>query len=607
MQSSRSKISPGRRRDSGGLAFVQIAANPACLCLMLAVVVFWLYSPAIRFGFSSYDDPGYFARNPHVQAGLGWDGMVWAFRSVVVCNWHPLTMLSLMLDATLAGTLDPSVPHFTNLLLHAINSVLLFLLLQHLTGARWRSLFVAGLFALHPLNVESVVWIAERKNVLSTCFWWLTIFAYARYVQDVTSGKCPAFATLPPSPGFGATGRRGKQVTRTESILSRVTCRPAEASAKAGHVSRFYWLALACFALGLMSKPMLVTLPFVLLLLDDWPWGRWRLTSAREWRVRLPGLAWEKAPFFILSGLSCATAILAQQHGHAMTFMDRYPLGGRIENALVSYLRYLCKTCWPVDLTILNPHPGHWPAWMIAVAATLILATSFIVIRSGEKYRYLGTGWFWFLGTLIPVIGVIQVGPQSMADRYAYVPLVGIFIMASWGVFQIFQGLKFPGPAMFAAAGVVLVALACQSRKQLDYWQNDETLFRHALAVTKNNVVAHLMLGADLADAGRLDEAIKNYRAALVLAPNDTFAANVHCNLGSVLRRAGQLVEAEKEYREAVRLDPGFYLAHYGLGHLLKSTGRREEAIEQFTITLRLKPEWPEPRQRLQELGVDAH
>ena len=526
---------------------------------------------------------------------MGWNGV--AFRSVVVGNWHPLTLLSLMLDATAAGTLDPSVPHFTNLLLHAINSVLLFLLLQHLTGARWRSLFVAGLFALHPLNVESVVWIAERKNVLSTCFWWLTIFAYARYVQDVTSGKCPAFAALPPSPGFGATGRRGKQVTRTESILSRFTF----------HVSRFYWLALLFFALGLMSKPMLVTLPFVLLLLDDWPWGRWRMTSAREWRVRLPGLTREKAPFFILSGLSCAATLLAQEHDHAMKFMDRSPLGGRIENALVSYLRYLCKTCWPVDLTILYPHPGHWPAWTIAVAATLILATSFIVIRSGKKHRYLGTGWFWFLGTLIPVIGVIQVGPQSMADRYAYVPLVGIFIMASWGVFQILQGLKFPGPAMFAAAGVVLVALACQSRKQLDYWQNDETLFRHALAVTKNNVVAHLMLGADLAEAGRLDEAIKNYREALAPAPYDAFAAIVHCNLGSVLRRAGQLAEAEKEYREAVRLDPDSYLAHYGLGHLLKSTGRREEAIEQFIITLRLKPEWAEPRQRLQELGVDAH
>ena len=511
---------------------------------MLVMVVFWLYSPAIRFGFSSYDDPGYFARNPHVQAGLGWDGMVWAFRSVVVGNWHPLTLLSLMLDATLAGTPDPSVPHFTNILLHAINSVLLFLLLQYLTGARWRSLFVAGLFALHPLNVESVVWIAERKNVLSTCFWWLTIFAYARYVQDVTGGKCATFATL----------QRGKRMAGPGIVIpppvsSRFTC----------HVSRFYWLALAFFALGLMSKPMLVTLPFVLLLLDDWPWGRWRMSSAREWRVRLPGLAWEKAPFFILSGLSCTVALLAQQQGHAMKFMDRsLLLGGRIENALVSYLRYLCKTCWPVDLAILYPHPGHWPPWKTAVAATLILATSFIVIRSGKKYRYLGTGWFWFLGTLIPVIGVVQIGAQSMADRYVYVPLIGIFIMASWGVFQILQGLKFPRLVMFAAAGIILVALACQSRKQLNYWQNDETLFQHALAVTKNNVVAHVMLAADLADAGRLDEAIKHYREALAIAPYDTFAANVHFNLGIVLYRAGQPTEAEKEYREAVRVDPGF-------------------------------------------------
>ena len=516
---------------------------------MLAAVVFWLYSPAIRFGFSSYDDPGYFARNPHVQAGLGWDGMVWAFRSVVVGNWHPLTLLSLMLDATAAGTLDPSVPHFTNILLHAINSVLLFLLLQYLTGARWRSLFVAGLFALHPLNVESVVWIAERKNVLSTCFWWLTIFAYARYVQDVTSGKCPAFAALPPSPGFGATGRRGKQVTRTESNPSRFTF----------HVSRFYWLALLFFALGLMSKPMLVTLPFVLLLLDDWPWGRWRMTSAREWRVRLPGLTREKAPFFILSGLSCAATFLAQEHDHAKKFMDRSPLGGRIENALVSYLRYLCKTCWPVDLTILYPHPGHWPAWTIAVAATFILATSFIVIRSGKKHRYLGTGWFWFLGTLIPVIGVIQVGPQSMADRYAYVPLVGIFIMASWGVFQILQGLKFPGPAMFVVAGVVLVAPAGQSRNQLNYWRNDETLFRRAAPSRRIMLLPTSSSELGLTEEGKLEEAVQNYREVLAIGANDTLAANVHFDIGTVLEHAGKPAEAEKEYREAVRIFPDFF------------------------------------------------
>ncbi len=246
MELSQSKIPPGRQRDSSRQAIIQIAADPVCLCLLLATVVFWLYWPAIRLGFSRYDDLNYFAQNQHVQAGLGWDGLLWAFRSVVVGNWHPLTMLSFMLDATIAGMPDPSVPHFTNILLHAINSVLLFLLLQYLTGAKWRSLFVAGLFALHPLNVESVVWIAERKNVLSTGFWLLTIFAYARYVEGATSGKW--------------------QMTGTEKViptpvLSRVTCHP----------SLFYWLALVFFVLGLMSKPMLVTLPFVLLLLDDWP------------------------------------------------------------------------------------------------------------------------------------------------------------------------------------------------------------------------------------------------------------------------------------------------------------------------------------------------
>jgi hypothetical protein len=567
MESLQSKISRGRRRDSSGPAFTRMAANPVCLCLMLAAVVFWLYSPAIRFGFSRYDDLKYFTQNQHVQAGLGWDGLLWAFRSVVVSNWHPLTMLSFMLDATLAGTLDPSVPHFTNILLHAINSVLLFLLLQYLTGARWRSLFVAGLFALHPLNVESVAWIAERKNVLSTCFWLLTIFAYARFVRQSKVNNQVSGLRLP--------------------------------------ASGYYWLALLLFALGLMSKPMLVTLPFVLLLLDDWPWGRWRMTSIREWRVRLPGLAWEKSPFFILSGLSCAVTLMVQQQGAAMRFLDGLSLGGRIENAFVSYVRYLGKTCWPVNLAIHYPHPGYWPPVAALAAATFILAASFVVIRSGKKYRYLGTGWFWFLGTLIPVIGVIQVGGQSMADRYAYVPLIGIFIMASWGAFEILQGLKFPRMAMYAAAGVILVAGACQSRKQLNYWQNDETLFRHALAVTKNNVVARIMLGDELAHAEKLDEAIKNYREALAIVPNDTFAANVRCKLGTALDRAGQFAEAEKEYREALRIDPNFFLAHYDMGVHFVLLGRREEAIEQFTIAGRLKPEMPEPRQKLRALGVN--
>jgi hypothetical protein len=366
-----------------------------------------------------------------------------------------------------------------------------------------------------------------------------------------------------------------------------------------------YTLALFFFALGLMSKPMLVTLPFVLLLLDDWPGGRWRMTSAREWRVRLPGLAWEKAPFFMLSGLSCAVTFLVQQHGRAMNFMDGFPLGGRIENAFVSYLRYLGKTCWPVNLAIFYPHPGYWPPLAAVVAATLILTASFVVIRSGKKYRYLGTGWFWFLGTLIPVIGVIQVGGQAMADHHAYLPIVGIFIMASWGAFQILQGLKFPRMAMYAAAGVILVASACQSRKQLNYWYNDEILFRHTLAVTKNNIVAHVMLGDILTVAGKLDEAVENYREALAIVPNDTVGANVRCKLADALARAGQFAEAEKEYREALRIAPDFFKAHYDLGILFEHLGRRKEAIEQFTIALRLKPELAEPRQKLQALGVN--
>ncbi len=419
-----------------------------------------------------------------------------------------------------------------------------------------------------------MVWISERKNVLSTGFWLLTIFAYARYVQGVTSGKC--------------------QATRTGSILSRV----------ASHESRFYWLALLFFALGLMSKPMLVTLPFVLLLLDDWPWERWRMTSMREWRMRLPGLAWEKAPFFILSGLSCAVTLLTQQQNQAERFMDGFPLGGRIENAFVSYPRYLWKMCWPVNLAVLYPHPGYWPLLTTIVAAIFVLAASFVVIHLGKKYRYLGTGWFWFLGTMIPVIGVIQVGGQSMADRYTYVPLIGVFILVSWGAFQILQGLKFSRVAMFAVAGVILVAGACQSRKQMSYWQSDETLLLHAAAVTKNNVVVHFMLGLDLVDAGKPDEAVKHFQEVLAMTSNDKLAMYAHYELGITQDRAGHPAEAEKEYREAVRINPGFFRAHYNLGMLLKGLGRRDEAIAQLTITLRLKPGVPDASEQLRELGV---
>jgi hypothetical protein len=577
MESSQPSIFTGRRRVGSWLALVRMATDPAGLCLMLAMSVFWLYRPAIGFGSTGYDDPVYFAQNPHVQAGLSWDGMLWAFKTGLTSNWHPLTWLSLMFDTTMAGTLDPAVTHFTNIVLHATNSVLLFLLLHHLTGARWRSLFAAGCFALHPLNVESVVWISERKNVLSTSFWLLTIFAYARYVQGMAG--------------------EANQATRTKPAWPRFTF----------HASRFYWLALVFFALGLMSKPMLVTLPFVLLLLDDWPWGRWRMTSAREWKARLPGLAWEKAPFFLLSALSCVVTILVQQHGKEIQSLDRLPLGGRMENTLVCYLRYLGKTCWPTQLAVHYPHPGHWPFWLAVSAAAFIVAFSLAVIRLGKQNRCLITGWFWFLGTLVPVIGLVQVGAQSMADRYAYVPLIGIFIMISWGGFQILAGLKFPGMAMFAAAGLLLLAGAGLARHQLNYWQNDGTLFRHALAVTKSNAVAHLNLGVYLGNNGELDEAIRNFRETLDIETNGLNAMTAHYNLGYLMNCAGQPAEAEKEYREAIRIDPDYYPAHYNLGISLNQLGRREEAIEQFLIALRLKPDMPDPRQQLQALGVEPH
>jgi hypothetical protein len=575
MEPSQSNMLEKRQRVVGQPALVRMATDPTSLCVMLTMAVFCLYWQAIGFGATGYDDPVYFTQNPQVQAGLSWDGMLWAFKSGATSNWHPLTWLSLMFDATIAGTLDPAVAHFTNIILHATNSVLLFLLLNHLTGTKWRSLFAAGCFALHPLNVESVVWISERKNVLSTCFGLLTIFSYARYVQQVTGNGC--------------------KVTPTDTGRLQVR----------GNASLYYRLALAFFALALMSKPMVVTLPFVLLLLDDWPWGRWRMTSAQDWKARLPGLAWEKAPFFLLSALSCVVTILVQHHGKEVQSLDHYPLGGRIANAFVSYLQYLGKTFWPTRLAVYYPYPWHLPFWQPVLAAAIMVSVTVAVVRLGGQNRYLISGWFWFLGTLIPVIGLIQVGAQSMADRYAYVPLIGIFIMISWGMFQALATLRFPRMAMFGTAGVLLLVAAGASRNQLNYWQNDGTLFQHALAVTKNNAVAHLDLGAYQAKNGESNEAIKNFRDTLDIETNGLNAMTAHYNLGYILSTVGQPDEAEKEFREAIRIDPDYYQAHYNLGVLLNGSGRREEAIEQFSITLRLKPDLLEPRQQLRSLGVE--
>jgi tetratricopeptide (TPR) repeat protein len=494
-----------------------------------------------------------------VQAGLGWDGVAWAFTTGTASNWHPLTWLSLMADADLGrGAGDAWMPHFTTLVLHALNSALLFLLLRRATGAQWRSLLVAGLFAVHPLNVESVAWVAERKNGLSLLFCLGSLLAYVRFVEE-------------------------SKVQSPKSKAAKV----------------FFRASLGAFALALMSKPMAVTLPFVLLLLDGWPLERFAIHDLRFaiWKR----LVLEKWAFFLLSAAACVVTYLVQQHGHAVQSEAQFPLAGRIENAFVSCIRYLGKAVWPVKLAVFYPHPGRWPLLQTGLCAALVGLFSAGALWRGRPQPYLATGWFWFLGTLVPVIGLVQAGTQAMADRYVYLPLIGLFIAVVWGGFAGLKRLQVPPAAMFALAGMILIASAGAARRQLNFWQNDGTLFGHALAVTEKNVPAEITYGVYLEKINQPAEAAKHYRAALAVDPREK---NAHFNLGNLLDDAGQPEASIQEYRAAIRSDPDFYPADYNLALLLERLGRRDAAIAEYKAALRVKPDFLGARQHLQALGV---
>jgi Flp pilus assembly protein TadD len=629
-----------------------VFAQRVVLCLLLAAVTLVVYWPVARYDFVNYDDPDYFTSNAHVQTGLTLPNTVWSFSTRQTANWHPLTWLSLMLDAELFGK-GPFGPHFTNLLFHLANTVLVFLLLRRLTAANWRSALVAALFALHPLHVESVAWISERKDVLSTFFGLLTLLFYAGYAQRVTSDGWPAFAAL----------RRGEQVTGIEETTPapgslRVTC----------HASLFYGLALLFFALGLMSKPMLVTLPLVMLLLDWWPLGRVSSVECRVSRAR--HLVVEKIPFFILSMISCVVTFIVQQKGGAVVTLMKISLAGRIENAFVSYARYLGKTFWPVNLAVLYPHPIHWDAGLVVFSLTLVIGLSVAAVWLGRRFPFAFTGWFWFVGTLVPVIGLVQVGIQSLADRYTYVSLIGVFTILVWGLGAVCACRRVPRPLIILLSMTVLVACAFRTRDQLRHWQNDETLFRHALAVTKNNYLAYNNLGTWLSKNGQIaeamdcfhkslqinpddsdvlynlgntfaklgnwDEAINNYKRALQIIPNQpdildnlgfAFAAkkqfadaiacfeaalklnpdsaDAHNNLATVLFIQKRLDEAIRHFREALRITPENPQIYSNLGDALVKQGQTAEAMRCYQEALRLKPGDPQIKATLQALGAE--
>ena len=516
---------------------------------VLALLVLGLFWPAIRGGFGCLDDQAYVTANAHVQNGLTWEGVRWAFSSFEIANWHPVTWLSHMADCTLFG-LRPAGHHLTSVLLHALNTLLVFLVLRSLTGATWRSLFVAALFGLHPLRVESVAWIAERKDVLSTFFLLLTLWAYAAWAQRVATRR--SWAGL---------------------------C---------------YGLALAAFALGLMSKPMLVTVPFVLLLLDYWPLQRIPRASAGAAVPVVGRLMVEKIPFFLLAAASGVVTFLAQKSGGAVQTMTRYPWEIRVENALVSYVRYLGKFVWPVDLAIFYPHPGAWAAGQVALAGALLAAISVIVVVGRRPRPYLLVGWLWYVGMLVPVIGLVQVGVQSMADRYTYVPLLGVGIALTWGTEELTRSWRHRGIALGVAAGAVLAGCVVLTHRQIGWWADAETLFRHALDVTENNAVAQNGLGTALVDRPeRRAEAIAHFREALRIEPG---FANVHFNLGKALADTpGQMREAIAECEVALRLRPRWAEAHNNLGKALASfPGREVEALAQVDAALRIDPDLPE-------------
>jgi tetratricopeptide (TPR) repeat protein len=552
------KIKSQRKRAQGDSQQEKFLSLPSpilqlLLVLFLIVSTFVVFWPLENHEFINLDDGVYVYHNPQVKAGLALKGVIWAFTSLEMetGNWHPLTWLSHMLDCQLYG-LNSGWHHLTSLLFHIANTLLLFWVLKRMTGRFWASSFVAALFALHPLHVESVAWVAERKDVLSTFFWMLTLWAYLRYVER---------------PG-----------------LTR------------------YLLTILFFVLGLLSKPMLVTLPFVLLLLDYWPLGRFAFGRGGVHSPNpkpSPGgnqglfplhLVLEKVPFFSLAAVSSVITFVAQQSAGAVQNLEWFPLEARIVNALVSYVTYMGKMVWPHPLAVYYPQPDMWPMWQVAGAGLLLVCGSILVVRAARKYPYLLVGWLWYLGTLVPVIGLVQVGSQAMADRYTYVPLIGLFIMIAWGIGDILAGWRYGKATLAISASLSLSMFMVVTSLQIQKWHDNVRLFTHTLKVTTGNYLIHNNLGVALSDQGKTQEAIAHYTEALRINPN--FASG-HYNLGNVLAWQGKTQEAIVYYTEALRIKPDDPEAHIKLASSLVKLGRTDEAIPHYTEALRIDPNYP--------------
>jgi Flp pilus assembly protein TadD len=524
--------------------------------LLLAGITLAIYWPVRHFDLVYFDDPLVLTDCPQVQAGLTWASLQWAMTGVVIANWHPVTNLSFLVLSQLFGT-SPGPHHLANALIHAANAAVLFLLLFRLTGATWQSAAVAAIFAWHPLRVESVAWIAERKDVLCAFFFLLSLLAYARYAQErpKVEGR---------EPGAG------------DGVQAPVPRRwPPD-----------YGLALLAFVLALLSKPMAVTLPFVLLLLDVWPLRR--MTNDRWQVAELKKLTMEKWPFFALAAVFCAATFWIQHDYAAMTPWDKLGLDARVANAISGYVNYPAQLFWPVNLAAIYPFPKSYDVTEMVLKAALLATVSAGCVTQLARRPWLAVGWFWYLGTALPVIGIVQVGSQSMADRYTYLPLIGPVMAIVWMAAEMFSRRRGGNVFLATVATIMLTALVCLTTRQLAFWRNTIALFAHNIAVTPENAAAHYTLGLGFEHAGDTNRAIVCYRAAKALEPGDP---QTRRNLAALLLKQGHLPAAENEYDELLLLNPDDFAAHASLAGVLAARGRTDEAVLQLNDALRLNPD----------------
>lgn len=507
------------------------------ICFGLAALIWVIFGQTIRYRFVNFDDGTYVYRNPAVIQGITILGIKWAFTHVVAANWHPLTMLSHMLDCSFYGV-APGGHHLTNILLHIAATILLFLVFWSMTTALWQSAVVAAVFAIHPLHVESVAWIAERKDVLSGVFFMLTIGVYLQYVRRPT-------------------------------VLRYVG-------------------ALVCFSLGLMAKPMLVTLPFVLLLLDFWPLNR--LTKST-----ISKLVLEKIPFFVLTIVACVETVLSQHQ--SINLIRTVSLEARVANALVAIMIYVGQSFWPTNLAVFYPHPeNNISAWQTALAIAFLAATTVTVFVFRKKAPYFLTGWLWYIGMLIPVIGIVQVGIQAHADRYMYLPQVGLSLALVWTIADVSRQWPYRKVISGAICAAALAPLIWSAWTQTSYWQDSESLWEHTVAVTRDNEMAREHLSDAYLDKGRLDDAIAQARQALTV---ESESADAHATLGAALARKGELDEAIAHLHTALQSNPKLLRTHYNLANVCLQKGDIDQAIENYEQELQIQPEFAEGHNNL--------